>query len=157
MFKFFHTNQAAERLGDLQDAVVTLQSELRNLRMTGLATAILELLTNKPDVAAVRIAITQEEAPLLTPAVGENRWLHCSISLEPQGTLVDLPISAIPASLIGEGEFRAERKSPRIDELLALFGEDEDSSRAQAVFVLAQSMDSSFMHVFHASTTNVLT
>lgn len=157
MFEFFRTNQAAARLGDLQDAVVTMQGELRNLRMTGLATAILEILTNNPTTDAVRIAITQEEAPLMAPAVGETRWLHCGVTLEPQGTLVDLPLNSIPASVVGEGGFRAERKDPRIQELLAIFGEDETSPRAQAVFMLAQEMDRSFMNVFHAGTTNFLT
>lgn len=156
MFEFFHTDRAAARLGDLQDAVVTLQGELRNLRMTGLATAILEMLTNNPKTDAVRIAITQQELPLLlSPAVGENRWLHCGVTLEPQGTLVELPINSIPASVVGEGEFRAERKDPRIQELLVIFGELE--TQDEAVFILAKQMNRSFMNVFHAGTTNFLT
>ncbi len=149
----FNTKEASQRLMSLEEAIHTMQAELRAQRMLALATAVLELLVSRQDAQAVRVAITEQTSDQMFPGPGAHRTLHCKVSLLPAGHAVELPCSVVPALVVGEGDFEAKREDPNVQELLDLYNNQPEV----AVFKMSQLMDPCFLPVMHSAETNIVT
>lgn len=151
MTSFFHTEAAAFRLERLHDAVYALLGELQALRMTALATAVLELLDEDAGITRVYIGTTEEKTPSMVPGADEERVVHFSMRTEPGNQLVELPLFAVAPLVTGEGQMTLHRTDPFVAD--ALFNWQE-GRKEEAVVQLSRAMDTEFLSVFNAARTN---
>lgn len=151
--ELFNTKEVAQRLTAMQDAATTVQEELRRYRMLGLAMAVLELFAAHPMCTSIQLGISEEVEPHLFVGTGERRIVHCSVKLLPQGTFADIPHSAVPASVVGEGTFLASRDDAEVQRALALFN---SGSSALGALVLADHMDLAFATFRVTAETNIV-
>lgn len=151
--EFFNTNSIAGELESLSEAIATMKSQLSEKSLFGIATLILELF-EQPDIQSVRVAVTEQQNPnMFEDMVGEERWLHCSVTVQPGDRLLNVPPGIFPAHKLSEGLFEAQRTDPLIQETFAMWRQNQELARLR----LAQHLRSCFRTVLHRACVNVIT
>lgn len=152
---FFHTHQAAQNLQDVQDAVTALTGQLRQQRMSALAYAILETLSDSPSHQILTVSIQVEKYPSLS-GMGVQRVCKTSVQLlkHPDATpepVQGLPESIVASSVTGAGYYEADRAEPLLASLLNEFKTDA----ALAAFKLSRILDVEFEDVMDSHCTSI--
>lgn len=150
--EFFNTNTIAAELESLEHAISTMELQLSQKSLFGIATLILELF-QMPNTEGVRIAITEHQTPnMFEDMVGEERWIHVSVLVQPGNRLLDVTENLFPARKLSEGCFEAQRNDPIIQETLAMWGQNHELAQLR----LAQHLIGHFRTVAHRTGVAVL-
>lgn len=149
--ELFNTKRVAAELEYLTAAISTMEMLLYEKRLLGIATLVLELFEST-DAQQVRIAVTEHENPNMFDMPGEERWLHCSVVVQPGNRYLDVPGTLFPARKLGEGSFEASRDDALIAETLPLWRENKELARLR----LSQHLEALFHTVQHRTCVEVL-
>lgn len=150
--EFFSTKRIAAELESLADAVSTLEAQLFEKRLFGIATLVLELF-DTTDVQHVRVAVTEHQNPNMFDMAGDERWLHCSVVVQPGNRYLEVPGALFPARKLGEGSFEASRDDAVIAQTLPMWRENKEL----ACLRLSQHLQTLFHTVQHRTCVEVLT
>lgn len=150
--QFFHTQTTAQELEALSEAIAVMNGQLRERRLFGIASLILELFT-ETDAQEIRIAITEQQHPNMFDMPGEERWLHCSVTVQPGDRLLDVPSTIFQPSVLGESDVRIARTDAIIEETLPMSKVNHEMARLR----LSQHLQPLFQTILHRVGVNLVT